>query len=71
MESSLLQNDNQIVKYVSKTAQVGKNVKIWHFAYVGDKTIIGDNVMIGSLAQIIMLKLEIILGLRALFIFHH
>ena len=52
MESSLLQNDNQIVKYVSKTAQVGKNVKIWHFAYVGDKTIIGDNVMIGSLAPI-------------------
>ncbi|HEX6293926.1 MAG TPA: acyltransferase, partial [Nitrososphaeraceae archaeon] len=30
----------------------GKNVKIWHFAYVGDNTIIGDNVMIGSLSHI-------------------
>ena len=52
MESSILQNENQIIKYVSKTAEIGKNVKIWHFAYVGDKTIIGDNVMIGSLAHI-------------------
>jgi UDP-2-acetamido-3-amino-2,3-dideoxy-glucuronate N-acetyltransferase len=52
MKSSILQNENQIIKYVSKTAQIGKNVKIWHFAYVGDKTIIGDNVMIGSLAHI-------------------
>ena len=51
MESSLLQKD-QIIKYVSNTAQLGKNVKIWHFAYVGDKTVIGDNVMIGSLAHI-------------------
>ena len=40
---------DQIIKYVSKTANIGKNVKIWHFAYVGDNTIIGDNVMIGSL----------------------
>jgi acetyltransferase-like isoleucine patch superfamily enzyme len=51
MESSILQKD-QIIKYVSKTANLGKNVKIWHFAYVGDNTIIGDNVMIGSLAHI-------------------
>ena len=51
MESSILQKD-QIIQYVSKTAKIGKNVKIWHFAYVGDNTIIGDNVMIGSLAHI-------------------
>ena len=51
MESSILQKD-QIIKYVSNTAKLGKNVKIWHFAYVGDNTIIGDNVMIGSLAHI-------------------
>ncbi|MDF2736967.1 MAG: hypothetical protein K0S93_823, partial [Nitrososphaeraceae archaeon] len=44
MESSIVQKD-QIIKYVSNTAKIGKNVKIWHFAYVGDKTIIGDNVM--------------------------
>ena len=42
----------KVKNYVSNTAQLGKNVKIWHFAYVGDKTIIGDNVMIGSLAHI-------------------
>jgi len=51
MESSILQK-GQIIKYVSNTAKLGKNVKIWHFAYVGDNTIIGDNVMIGSLAHI-------------------
>jgi UDP-2-acetamido-3-amino-2,3-dideoxy-glucuronate N-acetyltransferase len=53
-------NDNSLNKrkiakvnnYVSKTAKIGKNVKIWHFAYVGDKTIIGDNVMVGSLSHI-------------------
>ena len=42
----------KVNNYVSKTAKIGKNVKIWHFAYVGDNTIIGDNVMIGSLAHI-------------------
>jgi acetyltransferase-like isoleucine patch superfamily enzyme len=48
-------NKRRIAKvnnYVSKTAKIGKNVKIWHFAYVGDKTIIGDNVMVGSLSHI-------------------
>jgi acetyltransferase-like isoleucine patch superfamily enzyme len=52
MESSILEKEHQIIKYVSNTAKIGKNVKIWHFAYVGDKTIIGDNVMIGSLSHI-------------------
>jgi UDP-2-acetamido-3-amino-2,3-dideoxy-glucuronate N-acetyltransferase len=52
MESSILQKEDQIIQYVSKKAKIGKNVKIWHFAYVGDNTIIGDNVMIGSLAHI-------------------
>lgn len=42
----------KVNNYVSNTAKLGKNVKIWHFAYVGDKTIIGDNVMIGSLSHI-------------------
>ena len=41
-----------IINYVSNTATIGKNVKIWHFVYVGDKTRIGDNVMIGSLTHI-------------------
>ena len=42
----------KVNNYVSKTAKIGKNVKIWHFAYVVDKTIIGDNVMVGSLSHI-------------------
>jgi UDP-2-acetamido-3-amino-2,3-dideoxy-glucuronate N-acetyltransferase len=41
-----------ITNYISKTAKIGKNVKIWHFAYIGDDAIIGDNVMIGSLTHI-------------------
>lgn len=38
--------------YVSRTAKIGKNVKIWHFAYVGNDTEIGDNVMVGSLTHV-------------------
>jgi acetyltransferase-like isoleucine patch superfamily enzyme len=41
-----------VTNYVDKTAKIGKNVRIWHFAYVGPKTVIGDNVKIGSLAHI-------------------
>lgn len=41
-----------VTNFVSKKAKLGKNVKIWHFAYVGDKTIIGNNVKIGSLAHV-------------------
>jgi UDP-2-acetamido-3-amino-2,3-dideoxy-glucuronate N-acetyltransferase len=55
IKSKNSRNRTKIAKvnnYVSNTAKIGKNVKIWHFAYVGDNTIIGDNVMIGSLAHI-------------------
>jgi UDP-2-acetamido-3-amino-2,3-dideoxy-glucuronate N-acetyltransferase len=41
-----------VTNYVSNTAKIGKNVKIWHFAYIGSETRIGDNVMIGSLTHI-------------------
>jgi acetyltransferase-like isoleucine patch superfamily enzyme len=41
-----------VTNYVAKDARVGKNVKIWHFAYVGSKAEIGDNVMIGSLTHV-------------------
>jgi UDP-2-acetamido-3-amino-2,3-dideoxy-glucuronate N-acetyltransferase len=40
------------MNYVAKDAKIGKNVKIWHFAYVGSKAEIGDNVMIGSLTHV-------------------
>ncbi|MEM3144077.1 MAG: acyltransferase [Candidatus Nitrosotenuis sp.] len=41
-----------VSNFISEKAKIGKNVKIWHFAYVGDNTTIGDNVKIGSLAHI-------------------
>jgi acetyltransferase-like isoleucine patch superfamily enzyme len=41
-----------VSNFVSEKAKLGKNVKIWHFAYVGDNTVIGDNVKIGSLAHV-------------------
>jgi len=41
-----------VSNFISDKAEIGKNVKIWHFAYVGDNTVIGDNVKIGSLAHI-------------------
>lgn len=41
-----------VKNYVDKKAKVGKNVRIWHFAYVGPNTVIGDNVKIGSLAHV-------------------
>src|ERR671934_1236544 len=41
-----------VANYVDKSAKIGKNVKIWHFAYVGSEVEIGDNVMIGSLTHV-------------------
>jgi acetyltransferase-like isoleucine patch superfamily enzyme len=37
---------------IAPDAKIGKNVRIWHYAYVGSKTVIGDNVKIGSLAHV-------------------
>ncbi len=41
-----------VTNHISEKAKIGKNVRIWHFAYVGDNTVIGDNVKIGSLAHV-------------------
>jgi UDP-2-acetamido-3-amino-2,3-dideoxy-glucuronate N-acetyltransferase len=41
-----------VTNFISNTATIGKDVKIWHFTYVGGETRIGDNVMIGSLTHI-------------------
>jgi acetyltransferase-like isoleucine patch superfamily enzyme len=41
-----------VTNFISEKAKIGKNVRIWHFAYVGDNTEIGDNVKIGSLAHV-------------------
>jgi acetyltransferase-like isoleucine patch superfamily enzyme len=43
---------NKVINYISKSAKIGNNVKIWHFSYIGDNTQIGDNVSIGSLVHI-------------------
>lgn len=40
------------VNFVAEDAKLGKNVKVWHFAYLGSKTQVGDNVSIGSLAHV-------------------
>jgi len=40
------------VNFVAPDAKLGKDVRIWHFAYVGSKTVIGDGVSIGSLAHV-------------------
>src|SRR5689334_11572531 len=45
-------NDDEITNYISRNAKIGKNVKIWHFAYIGGDTEISDNVVIGSLSHI-------------------
>jgi acetyltransferase-like isoleucine patch superfamily enzyme len=41
-----------VTNFISQKAKIGKNVKIWHFTYIGDNTEIGDNVKIGSLVHI-------------------
>jgi acetyltransferase-like isoleucine patch superfamily enzyme len=41
-----------VTNFISEKAKIGKNVKIWHFTYIGDNTEIGDNVKIGSLVHI-------------------
>jgi acetyltransferase-like isoleucine patch superfamily enzyme len=41
------------VNFIAKDAKIGKNVKVWHFAYVGGSgTEIGDNVKIGDNTRI-------------------
>lgn len=45
-------NGVNVINFISPKAQIGKNVKIWHFAYIGENTTIGDNVMIGSLTHV-------------------
>ncbi|HEY7110050.1 MAG TPA: N-acetyltransferase, partial [Nitrososphaeraceae archaeon] len=43
---------SNVINYISKSAKIGNNVKIWHFSYIGDNTQIGNNVSIGSLVHI-------------------
>ena len=43
---------SSVINYVSTTARIGGNVKVWHFAYIGNETEIEDNVTVGSLTHI-------------------
>ena len=42
----------KVVNFVAPDAKLGKNVRIWHYAYVGSKSQIGDGVKIGSLVHV-------------------
>jgi acetyltransferase-like isoleucine patch superfamily enzyme len=43
---------DRVINFISKSAKIGKNFKIWHFSYVGDNTEIGNDVSVGSLVHI-------------------
>lgn len=42
----------KVINFVSPEAKLGRNVRVWHFAYVGSGTILGDGVKVGSLTHI-------------------
>ena len=44
--------NQMITNFISESAKIGKNTKIWHFSYIGDNTDIGNNVKIGALVHI-------------------
>jgi acetyltransferase-like isoleucine patch superfamily enzyme len=43
---------DEVPHLISPKAEIGKNVRIWNYAYVGPDTKIGDNTKIGSLAHV-------------------
>ena len=47
-----VQKKTKVPNLVSPKAKLGKNVRIWNYAYVGGDTSIGDNTKIGSLAHV-------------------
>ena len=47
-----MSKSSKIINHIGKDVKLGKNVKIWNFAYVGDGTEMGDNSIIGSLSHI-------------------
>ncbi len=49
MEMSVV---SEPIQYVGQNVKLGKNVRKWHFTYIGDNTEIGDDTKIGSLVHI-------------------
>ncbi|MDA4128707.1 MAG: N-acetyltransferase [Thaumarchaeota archaeon] len=48
----MAKKSRKIINFVAPDARLGKNVRIWHFSYVGSRSVIGDNVKIGSLSHV-------------------
>jgi acetyltransferase-like isoleucine patch superfamily enzyme len=42
----------KVPNLISPKAKLGKNVRVWNYAYVGGDTTVGDNTKIGSLAHV-------------------
>jgi len=40
------------MKHIGEGVKMCRDVKVWHFTYIGDETIIGEGTSIGSLAHI-------------------
>jgi acetyltransferase-like isoleucine patch superfamily enzyme len=43
---------SSVVQHISASAKMGKNVRVWHFTYIGDNAEVGDNTKVGSLVHI-------------------
>jgi acetyltransferase-like isoleucine patch superfamily enzyme len=43
---------SKVVNEIGENVKIGKNVRIWNFAYIGDDTEIGDGTKIESLAHV-------------------
>jgi len=41
-----------VIQHIGKDVKLGRNVRMWHFTYIGDNTVIGDDTKIGSLVHI-------------------
>ena len=43
---------SDVVQHIGENVKLGRNVRVWHFSYIGNDTVIGDNTKIGSLVHI-------------------
>jgi len=43
---------SELVHHIGKDVKIGDGVKIWHFSYIGDGSVIGNGTKIGSLVHI-------------------
>lgn len=48
----LKKSSPKVPNLISPKARLGKNVRVWNFAYVGPNTTVGENTKIGSLAHV-------------------